>query len=166
MARISTMALVPTRITAASVSSRARLACSSRSDSRSAASGRPASAVTGGRPSETLVAREVGAGLVLEFRPCLGDRMIAGWPRFDLYVITDQALPPGRPHVEIARAALAGGADAVQLRDKIAAAQNLCAAALEIQPMARKFGAVFIVNDRVDVALVTGADGAHIGQED
>jgi thiamine-phosphate pyrophosphorylase len=91
--------------------------------------------------------------------------MIAGWPRFDLYVITDSALPPGRPHVEIARAALAGGADAVQLRDK-GAAQNLCAAAAEIQPLARKFGAVFIVNDRVDVALVTGADGAHVGQED
>jgi thiamine-phosphate pyrophosphorylase len=92
--------------------------------------------------------------------------MIAGWPRFDLYVITDSALPPGRPHVEIARAALAGGADAVQLRDKGAAAQNLCAAAAEIQPLARKFGAVFIVNDRVDVALVAGADGAHVGHDD
>jgi thiamine-phosphate pyrophosphorylase len=92
--------------------------------------------------------------------------MIAGWPRFDLYVITDSALPPGRPHVEIARAALAGGADAVQLRDKGAAAQNLCTAASEIQPLARKFGAVFIVNDRVDVALVAGADGAHVGQQD
>jgi len=92
--------------------------------------------------------------------------MIAGWPRFDLYVITDSALPPGRSHIEIARAALAGGADTVQLRDKGAAAQNLCAAAAEIQPLARKFGAVFIVNDRVDVALVAGADGAHVGPDD
>ena len=92
--------------------------------------------------------------------------MIGGWPRFDLYVITDAALLPGRPHVEIARAALAGGADAVQLRDKSATAQNLCAAAIEIQPLTRKFGAVFLVNDRVDVALVTGADGAHVGQDD
>jgi thiamine-phosphate pyrophosphorylase len=92
--------------------------------------------------------------------------MNGGWPRFDLYVITDAVLAPGRPHVEIARAALAGGADAVQLRDKTATAQNLCAAASEIQPMARKFGAVFLVNDRVDVAWVTGADGAHLGQED
>jgi len=92
--------------------------------------------------------------------------MIAGWPRFDLYVITDSTLSPGRPHIEIARAALAGGADAVQLRDKGATAQNLCAAASEIQPLARKFGAVFIVNDRVDVALISGADGAHVGQDD
>ena len=76
------------------------------------------------------------------------------------------ALAHGRSHAEIARAALAGGADALQLRDKSAAAQNLCAAASEIHPMARKFGAVFVVNDRVDVALLTGADGAHLGPED
>lgn len=92
--------------------------------------------------------------------------MPGGWPRFDLYVITDAALAPGRSHLEVARAALAGGADAVQLRDKTATAQNLCAVASEIQPQARKFGAAFLVNDRVDVALLTGADGAHLGQND
>src|SRR5262245_29153249 len=175
-ARISTMALVPTRTTASSFSSSARLACSSRSDSRSAASGRPANAAgnpTGPAPEAAPEAApgadacaEPPAATVLEFPLPRGDRMIAGWPRFDLYVITDSALPPGRPHLEIARAALAGGADAVQLRDKGAAALNLCAAAAEIQPLARKFGAVFIVNDRVDVALVAGADGAHVGQGD
>jgi thiamine-phosphate pyrophosphorylase len=92
--------------------------------------------------------------------------MLPGWPRFDLYVISDATHSSGRSHVEIARAALAGGADALQLRDKTAAAQNLCAAATEIQPMARKVGAVFVVNDRVDVALLTGADGAHVGPDD
>jgi thiamine-phosphate pyrophosphorylase len=92
--------------------------------------------------------------------------MSGGWPRYDLYVITDAALAPGRSHLDVARAALAGGADAVQLRDKTATAQNLCAAAAEIQPLARKFGAAFLVNDRVDVALLTGADGAHLGQAD
>ena len=92
--------------------------------------------------------------------------MSVGWPRFDLYVITDAGLTPGRSHADIARAALAGGADAVQLRDKSATAQNLCLLVTEIQPIARKFGAVLLVNDRVDVALVAGADGAHVGQED
>jgi thiamine-phosphate pyrophosphorylase len=92
--------------------------------------------------------------------------MPAGWPRFDLYVITDAGLSPGRSHLDIARAALAGGADAVQLRDTSATAQNLSLMAAEIQPLARKFGAVFIVNNRVDVALVSGADGAHVGQDD
>jgi thiamine-phosphate pyrophosphorylase len=92
--------------------------------------------------------------------------MPAGWPRFDLYVITDAGLSPGRSHLDIARAALAGGADAVQLRDTSATAQNLSLMAAEIQPLARKFGAVFIVNNRVDVALISGADGAHVGQGD
>ncbi|MBI4169754.1 MAG: thiamine phosphate synthase [Acidobacteria bacterium] len=92
--------------------------------------------------------------------------MIAGWPRYDLYVITDPALSRGRSHVEIARAALEGGADAVQLRDKSSTGSNLSRWSREIQPLARKFGAVFTVNDRVDVALVAEADGAHVGQDD
>ncbi len=92
--------------------------------------------------------------------------MVAGWPRYDLYVITDTVLSRGRSALEIARAALEGGADAVQLRDKSSPALNLCRLASEIQPMARKFGALFVVNDRVDVALVAGADGVHVGPED
>src|SRR5712692_2518854 len=85
--------------------------------------------------------------------------MVAGWPRFDLYVITDTVLSHGRSALEIARAALEGGADAVQLRDKSSPAFNLCRLVSEIQPQARKFGALLVVNDRVDVALVCGADG-------
>src|SRR6058998_2315740 len=92
--------------------------------------------------------------------------MVQGWPRYDLYVITDPALSRGRSHLEIARAALEGGADAVQLRDKLSPAFNLGRLAAEIQPLARKYGAVFTVNDRVDVALVAGADGAHLGRDD
>jgi thiamine-phosphate pyrophosphorylase len=92
--------------------------------------------------------------------------MLFGWPRYDLYVITDVGLARGRSHVEIARAALEGGADAVQIRDKSSPAMNLCRWSGEIQPLARKFGAVFLVNDRVDVALAADADGAHVGQDD
>jgi len=92
--------------------------------------------------------------------------MIDGWPRFDLYVITDPALSRGRSHMEMARAALDGGADAIQIRDKSSTAYNLSRVTAEIQPLARKFGAALLVNDRVDVALVAGADGAHLGQID
>ena len=92
--------------------------------------------------------------------------MPAGWPRYDLYVVTDPDLSGGRSHAEIARAALEGGADAVQLRDKSSPAINLMRAAAEIQPMARKFGAAFLVNDRADVALVAEADGVHLGPGD
>ena len=92
--------------------------------------------------------------------------MVAGWPRYDLYVISDPVLSRGRSHVEVARAALEGGADAIQIRDKSSTAYNLSLVAAEIQPLARKFGAAFFVNDRVDVALLTGADGVHVGQDD
>jgi thiamine-phosphate pyrophosphorylase len=87
------------------------------------------------------------------------------WPRFDLVVITDTSLA-SRTHADIARAALEGGADAVQIRDKSATAQNLGLAVAECQPLARKYGAALLVNDRVDVAFLCGADGAHVGQED
>jgi thiamine-phosphate pyrophosphorylase len=92
--------------------------------------------------------------------------MADGWPRFDLYVITDPTLSRGRSHIEVARAALEGGADAIQIRDKSSTAYNLSRITAEIQPLARKFGAALLVNDRVDVALVAGADGAHVGQAD
>jgi len=92
--------------------------------------------------------------------------MTDGWPRFDLYVITDPSLSRGRSHMEVARAALEGGADAIQIRDKSSPAYNLSRVTAEIQPLARKFGAALLVNDRVDVALITGADGAHVGQDD
>jgi thiamine-phosphate pyrophosphorylase len=104
--------------------------------------------------------------MVIESPPYRSVAMPAGWPRFDLFVITDPDSARGRSHLEIARAALEGGADAVQLRDKSAPALNLCRWAMEIQPLARKFGALFVVNDRVDVALVAGADGAHVGPAD
>ncbi|HZN04397.1 MAG TPA: thiamine phosphate synthase [Candidatus Polarisedimenticolia bacterium] len=92
--------------------------------------------------------------------------MTSGWPRYHLYVLTDVTLVPGRTHTDIVRAALAGGADAVQIRDKATTAQNLGRAVAECQPLARKFGAALLVNDRVDVALLAGADGAHVGPED
>jgi len=92
--------------------------------------------------------------------------MIDGWPRYDLYVITDPSLSRGRSHADVARAALEGGADAIQIRDKSSPAYNLSCVVAEIQPIARKFGAPLLVNDRVDVALAMGADGAHVGQED
>ena len=77
--------------------------------------------------------------------------MTSGWPRYDLYVLTDVTLVPGRAHADIVRAALAGGADAVQIRDKATTAQNLSRVVAECQPLARKFGAALFVNDRVDV---------------
>ncbi len=74
----------------------------------------------------------------------------------------------GWGHLDVVRAALAGGADAVQLRDKEVGGAELYRLALEALELVRGSGGgrLFLVNDRVDVALAAGADGVHLGQED
>jgi len=85
---------------------------------------------------------------------------------YDLYVITDRVIARGLSHAEIARLVLDGGADVVQLRDKSLPCGDLLAAACEIREITREAGALFIVNDRIDIALASGADGVHLGQDD
>ena len=85
--------------------------------------------------------------------------------RLHLCVITDPSLA-GRDHVAIAAAALDGGADMIQLRDKSGDLRALLPQARAIQALCRVHGAIFIVNDRLDLALAAGADGAHVGQDD
>lgn len=85
---------------------------------------------------------------------------------YSLYVLTDEALSCGKSHVELARLALEGGADAIQLRDKHMESRQLYETALEISEICRQHGAIFIVNDRVDIALAAKADGVHVGQGD
>ena len=63
-------------------------------------------------------------------------------------------------------AALAGGADLFQLRDKEASDDELLAAAHDARERCRAAGALFIVNDRPDLAVACGADGVHVGQDD
>ena len=84
----------------------------------------------------------------------------------DLYVITDETIAAGHTHVEIARLAIAGGADVIQLRDKCCGTRDLCRTGREIRELTRKTGTLFIVNDRLDVALACGADGVHLGRDD
>lgn len=85
--------------------------------------------------------------------------------KYDLYVVTDEGLSRGKTHAEIAREAVAGGADVIQLRDKTMGSASLYAAALEIAEIC-KGKALFFVNDRLDIALAAGADGVHVGQSD
>ena len=81
-----------------------------------------------------------------------------------LYVITDRRW--GKSHLEVARAAIEGGATAIQLRDKEATTRELIEAGLALRELTRERGVAFIVNDRVDVALAVKADGVHVGQDD
>lgn len=83
-----------------------------------------------------------------------------------LHVLTDETLRPGRTHAEIAQAAFAGGADVVQLRDKIRDDAALLPIARRLAAIARDAGGILVVNDRLEVALACGADGVHLGPED
>lgn len=85
---------------------------------------------------------------------------------YDLYVITDVKIGRGLAHAEIARRAVSGGADVIQLRDKTLPCHDLLREAREIREITRAAGVLFIVNDRIDVALAAGADGVHLGQDD
>ncbi|QSZ68383.1 thiamine phosphate synthase [Methanofollis aquaemaris] len=85
---------------------------------------------------------------------------------YDLYVVTDSEVGRGRSHFDQARLAVAGGADVVQLRDKQMCTADLLRTARGIRAVTSTAGALFIVNDRLDVALAAGADGVHLGQDD
>ena len=83
-----------------------------------------------------------------------------------LIVITDTGLAAPRSVVEVVAAALAGGAKAVQLRNKGESARELMAVGTELRARTRQAGALLFVNDRMDVALALGADGVHLGPAD
>lgn len=86
--------------------------------------------------------------------------------RWRLYVITDETVGRGRSHLEIAEAAIRGGADVVQLRDKAASGGMLYRVALALRKLTREAKVPFLVNDRLDIALAVDADGVHLGQAD
>ncbi len=86
--------------------------------------------------------------------------------RLRLVVITDEALAEPRGLVHVLGRALDGGATAVQLRSKSSSARELLDLARKLLPMVRAAGALFIINDRLDVALAAGADGVHLGPDD
>ena len=83
-----------------------------------------------------------------------------------LYVIIDPQQTAGRAAVEVARQALVGGASMLQWRDKARDKGEQLADARAIAGLCRQRGALFIVNDHVDLALACGADGVHLGQKD
>jgi thiamine-phosphate pyrophosphorylase len=79
-----------------------------------------------------------------------------------LCVITDELHCP----VTLAEEALLGGAAIIQLRHKSATGSQLFTWAVEITRLCKKYRALSIINDRVDIALACGADGVHLGQND
>jgi thiamine-phosphate pyrophosphorylase len=83
-----------------------------------------------------------------------------------LYFVCD-ALPGGRDPARLLDAALRGGVDVIQLREKTPRrAEELINFSEPFARAAREYGALFILNDRPDLVEACGADGVHVGQDD
>ncbi len=83
-----------------------------------------------------------------------------------LYLVTDRALCGARTVEEVVRMAAEGGAAAVQIREKDLPTRPFVEEALRIRALLDAFGIPLIINDRLDVALASGAAGLHLGQDD
>ena len=82
-----------------------------------------------------------------------------------LYVLITEKLCQ-RPWLPTAEEAIAGGADCLQLREKELDGGELLARARTFVQLCRQHGVISIINDRADIALLSGADGVHVGQGD
>jgi thiamine-phosphate pyrophosphorylase len=82
------------------------------------------------------------------------------------HVLTDTVLQTRFSHGDLAKLAIAGGADTIQFRQKGGTTREMIRVAAEMQSLCRRAGVAFIVNDRVDVAIASHADGVHLGQDD
>ncbi len=81
-----------------------------------------------------------------------------------LYVITSADF--GWRHEDIAEMALKAGARIIQLREKKMPARKIYEVARKIRKLCDEYDAIFIVNDRLDIAMLSDADGVHVGKED
>ncbi|UCC91547.1 MAG: thiamine phosphate synthase, partial [Candidatus Aenigmatarchaeota archaeon] len=84
---------------------------------------------------------------------------------FDLYFVTDRTLSR-KGILEDVKAAVRGGVRIVQYREKDMPTRDMVNEAREIRKLCRYNSVIFIVNDRLDVTLASGADGIHIGPHD
>lgn len=82
-----------------------------------------------------------------------------------LYLVTDYRIPFNKL-LEKTKEALIGGVSIVQYRAKNKGTKEMCKEAKKLKKLCDEFGALFLVNDRIDVALAVKAHGVHIGQDD
>jgi len=86
--------------------------------------------------------------------------------RTDVYPVVTSEFCAGRPPVEIAASLLAGGARILQIREKAMPDRPFLELLRQVRELTWDAGALLIVDDRVDAALIAQADGVHLGQED
>ena len=83
-----------------------------------------------------------------------------------IYALTSELHSQGRSNIEVAREILASGVPILQYREKAKKVRDMYEECLVLRAMTRQYGALFIINDHLDLALAVGADGVHIGQDD
>ena len=83
-----------------------------------------------------------------------------------LYAVTDRAWTGRQTLIEQVEDAIKGGVTCVQLREKDMPDDEFLKEALEIKEICKKYSVPFIINDNVEVAVKSGADGIHVGQSD
>lgn len=83
-----------------------------------------------------------------------------------LYAVTDRTWLEDKTLSEVVEAALQGGVTLIQLREKELDYEGYLAEALEIKKVCDRYGVPMIINDNVEIALASGADGVHLGQKD
>lgn len=86
-------------------------------------------------------------------------------PSFDLYLVTDRQLTQGRELTWVIERALAGGVQAIQLREKDLSGSELFHLAERVARLCDPYHAQLFINDRVDVALAVDAAGVHLGEQ-
>lgn len=83
-----------------------------------------------------------------------------------LYAVTNSKLESNEPLIKQCESALKGGITCLQLREKELDEESFLAEAIEINNLCKKYHVPFIINDNVNVAIKSGADGVHVGQSD
>ena len=84
----------------------------------------------------------------------------------DLYCLTAEKFSLGRSNIAVVEEMLASGIKLIQYREKEKYMGEKYEECLAIRELTKKYGATFIVNDHIDLALAVSADGVHVGQED
>ena len=84
-----------------------------------------------------------------------------------LYLITDEyCLPPGRNLFDAVEEALQAGVTLVQYREKNGQGKGMLEKARKLIALCHKYNVPLLVNDRLDIAILSGADGVHLGLDD
>ena len=83
-----------------------------------------------------------------------------------LYLVTDSDILKGRDFYKVIEDSMKAGVTMVQLREKDADGKEFLEKAMKLIELTRKYNVSFIINDRVDIAMLCDADGIHVGQSD